>query len=395
MTIAKRTLLGGVTRHQASFRIAGRPSISKTFDTRAEARKWLSAQKRLSPPKLLAALDEIVSDGTLEQEIKTVGDALRHYGEMVTPTKGGAKQELRRISQLCRLPFATVPLENLRASALDKYVKTRRAGGVSGSTLRKELSLLSAAYQRVIKKDGREELRNPVLNTDKPSIAPSRERRMSVDEEKVFREAFEAHSNKYLLPAFLLAIETGLRRSELLRLTYENCNFSSQTALVLQSRKGRHPESVSATREIVLSSQAIAVINAIGEKDRVGTVIKTTAAALDCAWKKAKRKAGITDLRWHDLRHECASRLAVQRVPQPMIQQQLGHMSWNQTRKYQKFTPAEMVNAIVLAIQTDQKPPATSKYSKHLASKSTVGVDELQKLFAQFCNEHLARVNHA
>ena len=395
MPIAKRTLQSGSIRFQASFRIAGRPSISQTFDSRAEARKWLSAQKRFSPPKLLAALDEIVSDGTLCQDINTVGEALRHYGEIVTPTKGGAKQELRRIRQLCRLPFAAMRLESLRASQLDKYVNTRLSDGASGSTLRKELSLLSAVYQRVIKKDGREELRNPVLNTDRPSIAPARERRMSAEEETAIREAFGAHSNKYLLPAFLLAFETGLRRSELLRLSYENCDLPGQTAVVLQSRKGRHPESVSPTREIVLSKQAIQIIESIGEMIRVGKVIKTTAAAIECAWKKIKKKAGIADLCWHDMRHECASRMAVQRVPQAMIQQQLGHMSWNQTRKYQKFTAAEMVNAIVLATQEDQKPTPTNSDANQQALHPAVGVDELKKLFAQFCNEHLARLNHA
>jgi len=314
---------------------------------------------------------------------------------MVVPTKGGAKQELRRISQLCRLPMAAMRLEDLKASQLDKYVKARLAAGASGSTLRKELSLLSAAYGNVIKKDGREELKNPVFHADKPSVAPARERRMTAKEEKAITEAFEAHSNIYLLPAFLLAVETGLRRGELLRLSYENCDLSGQTALVQQARKGRRPQSVSPTREIVLTPRAIEIIEAIGEEERLGKIIKTTEAGIDCAWKKVKKKNGIAGLRWHDLRHECASRMAVRRVPQPMIQQQLGHMSWNQTRKYQKFTPAEMVNAIVLATQEDQKSPLTNSDRNQQALHSAVGVEELQKLFAQFCNEHLARLNHA
>jgi len=177
-------------------------------------------------------------------------------------------------------------------------------------------------------------------------------------------------------------------------LTYEDCDFSSHTALVRQARKGRRPESVKPTREIALTQRAIEVINAIGEEERVGKIIKTTAAGIECAWKKLKKERGITDLRWHDLRHECASRMAVKRVPQPIIQQQLGHMSWKQTRKYQTFTRAEMANAVVFSIPVDQKTPTANGDGEPAILKAQLGLDQLQKLFAQFCEERLVGVNH-
>ena len=63
------------------------------------------------------------------------------------------------------------------------------------------------------------------------------------------------------------------------------------------------------------------------------------------AFQRACRVAGIRDLRWHDLRHEAASRLAEDNVSLPMIMQIMGWTSMSMVRRYAHHSNAEFDKA--------------------------------------------------
>jgi integrase len=58
----------------------------------------------------------------------------------------------------------------------------------------------------------------------------------------------------------------------------------------------------------------------------------------ECLWRSLER-AGLRDVRWHDLRHSFASNLAAKGVPIPQIQKWLGHSTIAMTMRYVQFAP--------------------------------------------------------
>ena len=98
----------------------------------------------------------------------------------------------------------------------------------------------------------------------------------------------------------LFAIETGMRRSEILSLNWENISFENKIATLEFTKNG-------SSRMVPLSSLALAVlINQRQERMPIPFPINDNTFRL--AWDRLRNRAGITDLRFHDLRHEAISR---------------------------------------------------------------------------------------
>ena len=111
------------------------------------------------------------------------------------------------------------------------------------------------------------------------------------------------------VPVVLFALETAMRRGELLSLTWKDVDLKKRVAYLEITKNGT-------ARAVPLSSRAVAVLESLKEeKDgvqalSVGKVFKTTDAALKKAFERACERAGINDFHFHDLRHEATSRLA-------------------------------------------------------------------------------------
>ncbi len=133
----------------------------------------------------------------------------------------------------------------------------------------------------------------------------------------------------YLL--VLLAITTGARRTELLTLTWDAINFQTKTAHLPKTKNGEQ-------RILTLTADAIAELmrfRQIGgyvfpHNRHQGAYFRN----FDCHWREALQSAGIKDFRFHDLRHTCASLLAMNGASLLEIAQVLGHKSITMTQRY-------------------------------------------------------------
>jgi len=95
----------------------------------------------------------------------------------------------------------------------------RLSEGLSASSVRLELALLSHLYTIAIKEWGMGIIVNPVSNVRRPKPAKGRDRRLVGDEEQRLMEACEGHSNPMLAWIVKLALYTGMRHSEIVNLT--------------------------------------------------------------------------------------------------------------------------------------------------------------------------------
>lgn len=142
---------------------------------------------------------------------------------------------------------------------------------------------------------------------------------------------------QWLKPLFVVALETGLRKGDLLALRWDAVNVVDGWIRVRMEKTGLEaviPISA-ACREALTLCRARAVVGVRVFVDEAGHPISET--RLKRTFIRAKALAGITRrLRFHDLRHTFASRLVSRGVGLKVVATALGHATTEQTERYAK-----------------------------------------------------------
>jgi integrase len=140
-----------------------------------------------------------------------------------------------------------------------------------------------------------------------------------------------ANRNIYTRPFVILAIETAMRRGEILSLHWENINYVKRTAYLSLTKNGE-------SRTVPLSTRAIVTLQAL-PRSIDGRVLPVNFAALETNFKRARERAGLKDLRIHDLRHTAATRLA-EKLPNLLeLSAVTGHKSLAMLKRYYHPNP--------------------------------------------------------
>ena len=328
-TITKR----GDYQFQAIIRRKGYPSQTKTFETKAEAERWAR--------EVEATMDTGYYRDRREVERTTLGQALEKYLELISPGKRGYVAEKNRIKQLQKHPLALRPLATLRAKDFAAY-RDCRLTEVAPNTVRLELALLSHLYTIAIK-EWSMPLAHEMKNVSKPQPGPGRDRRLQGDEEARLRAAIyrpRARGSKVWLEACVdLALETGMRAGEILSLTWREVKLEAGVVRLGKTKNGN-------ARTVPLTLKATEVLRHLprGISGRVIPNFHDT-SGLDRAFKRACEAAKITDLHFHDLRHEAASRFA----PFVTAQSLAKIMGWETIQmamRYYNPTDSELVELV-------------------------------------------------
>jgi integrase len=229
----------------------------------------------------------------------TLGQALDLYLTTVTPYKKGWKQEARRIRTWQQNPLADRPLHVLRGADFARWRTARIAAGASCSTARLDLAIVSNLYTVAAQDWGYERLKNPIKAISKGRVSRSRERRLLPGEETRLL-AWAEILCRPLKTLILLALDTCMRRSEICGILWQNVNLERRTLLLPDTKNGE-------PRTVPLTTRACALLAALPRTGaRVFTHHPNWVSRRFHALCKA---AGITGLRFHDLRHEAISRL--------------------------------------------------------------------------------------
>lgn len=308
---------------QARVSRKGQQSLVKTFHTKEDAERW-------------ARSIEVEWDkGTytnLHQVQKTIfGELIERYIREVTPTMRGAKEDTIRLKAILRRPITKVNLLLLNSSRIAQY-RDERLKEVLPATVIRELAYFSSIINHARREWGIN-IPNPVLLVRKPPSPPGRNRILSKDEELQLLEASKAKANRniYTYPFIVLALETAMRRGELLGLRWEHINFSKQTAHLPLTKNGE-------SRIVPLSKKALETLQAL-PRSIDGRVLPVNFAALENNFKRARIRANIKDLRIHDLRHSAITRLA-EKLPNLLeLSAVTGHKQLTMLKRYYHPNP--------------------------------------------------------
>jgi hypothetical protein len=177
--------------YTAKIRRKGFPALSATFSTKEQAETWMGQHEAKIIERITAARDvehhkRIAAQCALEY--RSFGDLMRRYLAGVTPQKRAADAEALRMRGLLKHSIAACPLQGLTAARIAKW-RDERLSRVSGSTVTRDMNLLSHVVQIALAEWELDLKENPFHRVRRPRQGLSRERRLSPSEEVALMEA--------------------------------------------------------------------------------------------------------------------------------------------------------------------------------------------------------------
>jgi integrase len=123
--------------------------------------------------------------------------------------------------------------------------------------------------------------------------------------------------NQHIWPIVVFAIETGMRRGEILGLSWGNVDLKRHTAFLPLTNNG-------SSREVPLSTEAVSILQQ--QRSRTGLhPFPVTSNAFRLAWDRLRSRASLNDLRFLDLHHEAIIRFFEMKLTIPEVALISGH----------------------------------------------------------------------
>ncbi|TXI95439.1 MAG: site-specific integrase, partial [Burkholderiaceae bacterium] len=161
-------------------------------------------------------------------------------------------------------------------------------------------------------------------------------RRLRADEETRLLTAIDSKTNNpWLKPIVIFAIETGMRRSEILSLEWANVDPTRRVARLLDTKNGEG-------RSVPLSARAVQVLEVL-PRSIDGQVFPVSAESVKLAFVRAVKRAGISDLHFHDLRHEAVSRLFEKGLNVMEVASISGHKTLQMLKRYTHLNVSDLL----------------------------------------------------
>jgi integrase len=339
-------------RWKAIIRRAGWPLTVKTFRTQRDAGDWARRTE-----------DEMVRGAYIQRassDRMTVAAAMKRYLTDIVPTKRPTSQatdrrrskilvkHLGRYSMASLTPEVIAQFRDMRLAGEDRKDDDGKPCPRTNNTVRLDLALLGHLFTVAIKEWGISLPANPVTNIRRPAAGAGRNRRLSVDEEKRLLAAVNNHSNPMMGWIVRIALETGMRWSEILTLRKSQVDLKRRIVRLLKT-KNTQPRTVPLTLPAVeMFKNAIAnparpddtELIFFGEPGRDGV---RRPYQFDRMWQAIKKKQGLKDFRFHDLRHEAVSRFVEAGFSDQEVSAISGHKSMQMLKRYTHLRTEDLV----------------------------------------------------
>lgn len=278
-----------------------------------------------------------------------------------------AEASLQRLEHLFGRWYSRA-LAGITTEDIEQWKLERLAGGAKPTTAHRDIMDLSGVMTRAQKLKRIAE--HPVRNVEKPKLDRNPKARYLDDaEEARLREAMAErdaqmraerdsanrwrrtrkrdplpalpHFGDHLTPAVLVSMNTGMRRGELLALTWANVDLKGRM-LTIEGSSAKNRQ----TRHIPLNDEAADALTKWQAQAPESERAFPLASSFKTSWAALLTRAKITHFRWHDLRHHFASRLVQAAVPLNTVRELLGHGSIGMTLRYSHLAPDQRRAAV-------------------------------------------------
>ena len=333
------------TSWQAIVRKSGK-THTKTFPTKLEARNWAT--------DLEIQLQATTSIGSLEK--RTMFEILDKYKSEVVPTLSDPRKDASYINFLQSFAWMRIPLNSLNDGLLAEW-RDLRYETCTPKTVHTNFTLFKTALNYA-KAD--EKIINLFTNIKLRRITGRAVPRLEKwDEGELIRFANASKVQSYLGPMITFALETGMRRGEMLKLDWD----------MIDAERGwinlpGHITKTGKPRQIPITTECYNALNGLKilmkEKGKVThrpnpafltsegkkRVWQVTSDGLRKAFECARQKAGLEHLHWHDLRHEAISRFFDMGLTLPEVQSISGHSTPEELSRYSHASGQSILDKI-------------------------------------------------
>lgn len=269
-----------------------------------------------------------------------------------------ARQHLDHAKTYQRVPYNTeailrlhlVPrwgkyrLDEIKQQEVAKWLGEKRAEGLAPSTVEKIRVTLNRSFELARRWQLAGAEVNPVRGIPRPRFDNKRERFLTAEEAGRLVKAAGRSSNPLLKPIVQLLLFTGARKSELLKARWEHVDLERKAWLIPDSKTGK-------ARYVPLSEPAVQVIEGLPRLPGCPYLLPNPATGkpytgLKRAWDTARREAGLSELRIHDLRHSAASFMINANTDLYTVGRILGHADHQSTMRYSHLADATLLAAV-------------------------------------------------
>lgn len=256
----------------------------------------------------------------------------------------------------------TFPAKRVTPHALELY-RSARVKEVSRARVNREMAILKSMYSKAVVW-GRV-LENPVKRIKAFPEENRRERFLSQQEKDALLKA----ASDWMNPVLVMALNTGMRQGEILGLKWAEVNLDQSVILVKRSKSGK-------PRHVPINSKLFDLLKRLPKRgpsvftDESGNMLYRH-GAIRSSFDRLVNKLGLTDFRFHDLRHTFASELAMKGADIKTIADILGHSSTRMTERYMHLSPNHKRVAVELLVK---KAPGC-EYSVNVGSGAGEGVN--------------------
>ena len=243
----------------------------------------------------------------------------------------------------------------------------------SASTVALERAVLRSVFNHAFTTWHWEELQdNPATRLKMPQVDNERKRVLSFDEQALLEQALADCRNERVGPALTLLRETAMRASEPLAIaTWADVDWERCVLCLNDGKAG--------SREVPLSPVAMDALHALralasGSADE--RIVDISYDSLRAAWKRACTRAGISDLRIHDLRHTAATRMALSTGNMFLVRALTGHKTLKMLERYVNVSADDVVRVMRSQVQVAAQEPTTGKTGSQEEGAGTTEVAE-------------------
>lgn len=328
--------MASIQKRGSTFRVRiirkGYSTLSQTFKTRLEAIKWARKTETEIDQGVIKP-NKAIANRMLDMQL-SFGDAAEHYIKNHSIHKRNCRTEAGTIRALIKL-WGQDHVQNIDKAKIFTLRDDLLLRGRSGDTVNHYYNAISKIYQ-MLQTEWSMTVDNPIKGIKRLAANPSRTKRINGETENALLFACEQSKSKLLKPIVEFALETGMRRGEIMGLKWFDIDIPTRRAFLHITKNGK-------PRQVPLTLKAIQILNGV-RQEHPEYVFPLSLDALrrhfDKAVKTAKKNWGFKgvnpfdDLRLHDCRHEALSRLSDAGLNVIELSYISGHKTLTQLSRY-------------------------------------------------------------